>query len=241
MANDKPRARGVVFFDLVGTLIEGRSGIGHQYAELARTLGVDADDGLVERAFRRAMERAPAMAFPSAGPIEVPGLERAWWRRLVETVVVDARLADRLTGATFDAYFDRLYDHFTTAAAWRVYDDVPAALRRCRERGLAVGLITNYDSRVNAVLGALGLSALLDSVTIPAHVGSAKPAPAIFTHALALHQLEPSAAVYVGDSLEDDYHGALGAGMRALLLDRAGRRRGAPEITRIESLAELYP
>jgi putative hydrolase of the HAD superfamily len=64
-----------------------------------------------------------------------------------------------------------------------------------------------------------------------------KPSPLIFGAALELVGCEPGAALMVGDSPRDDIGGARAVGMRALLLDRAGRFPEEPE--RIESLAEL--
>jgi FMN phosphatase YigB (HAD superfamily) len=43
----------------------------------------------------------------------------------------------------------------------------------------------------------------------------------------------------VGDSINDDYHGALKAGAQALLVDRDGRAAGVPGIQRITNLKEL--
>ncbi|HEV2786980.1 MAG TPA: HAD hydrolase-like protein, partial [Solirubrobacteraceae bacterium] len=51
-----------------------------------------------------------------------------------------------------------------------------------------------------------------------------KPAPGIFRRALALAGAAPDEgrALHVGDSLEADVAGALGAGLRAVLVARAG-------------------
>jgi FMN phosphatase YigB (HAD superfamily) len=64
-----------------------------------------------------------------------------------------------------------------------------------------------------------------------------KPSPLIFRAALELVGCEAECAVMVGDSPADDVAGARAVGMRALLLDRAGRFPDAAD--RIESLTEL--
>jgi putative hydrolase of the HAD superfamily len=107
-----------------------------------------------------------------------------------------------------------------------------------RRNGAVVGLITNYDTRVYAVLDALGLSGLLDSVTIPALAGAAKPDRGIFEHALRRHGLDASRTVYVGDDVDDDYLGAEAAGMKAILVDREGRWQGKGMRT-VRTLTEL--
>jgi putative hydrolase of the HAD superfamily len=229
-----------VFFDLVGTLIRSAAPIGEQYARWARRHGAaEADAGRMGSAFRTAMRRAPSMAFPGVTQLdEVAKAERQWWEALVRSVLGDCGLAGPLGGERFDAFFGDLYHHFTTSNAWVVYEDARPALERLRRAGLVVGLITNYDTRVYAVLDALGLSPLFDSVTIPALAGVAKPRPGIFAHALGTHGLQPSEAVYVGDEIGDDYEGAEGAGMKAVLVDREGATGGSGRRT-VGSLVEL--
>ncbi len=234
---DSPRA---VFFDLVGTLIRSTQPIGEQYAAWARRHGATgANSELMSLAFRRAMHAAPPMAFPDMATLDsIAAAERSWWRAVVEAVVAECGLETALAGERFERFFADLYDHFTTANAWERYPDACATLDRLRGQNLIVGLITNYDTRVYAVLAALGLSGRLDSITIPALAGAAKPDPAIFAHALARHDLAPSQALYVGDELEDDYAGAESAGMTSVLIDREGRWEGKG-VRRIGSLQEL--
>jgi putative hydrolase of the HAD superfamily len=228
-----------VFFDLVGTLIRATRPIGDQYAACARRHGASAaDPQTMGAAFSRAMRNAPQMAFPGDSLEEVALAEREWWRQLVGTVVSDSGLGRELRDERFDLFFRDLYRHFTTADAWEVFPDALPSLARLRNSGLIVGLVTNYDTRVYPVLDAVGLADVLDSVTIPALAGSAKPDPAIFTCALEAHGIEPWRAVFVGDEPGDDYAGAASAGMQAVLLDREGRYEGKG-YRRIESLSEL--
>jgi putative hydrolase of the HAD superfamily len=246
------------FFDLVGTFIHGRAGIGEQYAAHARALGVPADAAALDAAFRSAMKYAPRMEFPGRAFDEIAALERDWWRKLVEGIATEAGLRELLPGGLFDEYFDRLYNHFTTIDAWLLYPDVLPTLKALKREGYGLGLITNYDTRVYLVLDALGLTDVLDSVTIPAHAGAAKPSRAVFAAALEANDLvldgwngdstpEPAmggrrskapAVFYVGDSLTDDYYGAINAGLAPILLDRHGRHLN-DDLRRIESLDEL--
>jgi putative hydrolase of the HAD superfamily len=229
----------VVFFDLVGTLIRGTRPIGDQYAEQALKFGARADPSRLNAAFRQAMSAAPPMAFPGRSFGETAALEREWWTGVVRDVITRAGLSDALGGETFGRFFASLYVHFTTADAWQIFPDVLPALERLRRKGATLGLITNYDTRVFAVLDALGLSPLLTEVVIPAHVGAAKPDPAIFAHALRRAGVRAEDAVHVGDELDDDYRGAEGAGMKAVLLDRDGKCGEPGVLNRIESLSEL--
>ena len=232
-----------VFFDLVGTLIRPRQPVGQQYAAVARRFGAEMDEVALEAAFHKAMREAPALepAGTGRGDLQATAAaERRWWEQLVRGVVGACGAPALERPAVFQEYFDELYEHFTTANAWVVYDDTPRALDGLAAAGIGAGLITNYDTRVYRVLDGLGLSSRLDPVTIPAVAGVSKPDGRIFAHALGQAGLAPAEALHVGDSLHDDYEGATAAGMAALLLDRDGRHRGAGGLRRIGRLGELF-
>jgi putative hydrolase of the HAD superfamily len=93
-------------------------------------------------------------------------------------------------------------------------------LRALRERGLALGLVSNVallPHLMRADLEALGILGLLDATTFSSEVGTRKPDPAIFLDALGKLEAEPAAAVFVGDRVVDDVGGAQAVGMRAVL------------------------
>jgi putative hydrolase of the HAD superfamily len=123
------------------------------------------------------------------------------------------------------------------------YPDVPAALARLRARGLTLVVVSNWDISLPAVLRNVGLEGTVDAVVTSAGVGHPKPAPEIFTAALALAGCPPERAVHVGDSLEQDIEGALAAGMPAVLLRRDDADPGEPPpgVPSISSLAQLPP
>ncbi len=64
----------------------------------------------------------------------------------------------------------------------------------------------------------------MDFYLISAIFGAAKPDPKIFRAALEKANVKAEESVHVGDSLEDDVRGAYQAGIRAIWLDRSGRR-----------------
>ncbi len=227
-----------IFFDLVGTLVEPRGTIGSQYAAVARRHGAEVGAATIAAAFAREMAVTPAVQAWGLARPAAEAAERDWWHRLVERVFRAAG-ADTLMGpGRFEPFFDDLYRHFTTADAWRLYPDVIPALDGLRARGFATGLITNYDSRIHRLVESLGLTSRLDSITIPATAGAAKPARAIFGHALFGHRLAAADAAHVGDSLGDDYQGALEAGLHAVLLDRDGRHAALAGVARARNLEE---
>ena len=229
----------VVFFDVAGTLIRVRDGVGAQYARVATRFGVTADPASLEREFPAAFRAAPKMAFPGARPGVIPELEREIWRGIVRRVFAGAGALPAFAPGVFDRYFDAVYRHFEDAAVWDVFPDVAPALTGLRGLGCSLGVVSNFDGRVLAILDGLGLAQSFESVTLSSRTGVTKPDPAIFAEALARHRAEPAEAVHVGDSPTEDCDGARAAGLAAVLIDRAGRHADRPGVTRLASLAAL--
>lgn len=70
-------------------------------------------------------------------------------------------------------------------------------------------------------------------------IGVPKPDPRIFEFALDLLGVRPQEAVMVGDSLEADVKGALGAGMRAVLIDDGFSVWDGPKILEFEEIIDV--
>lgn len=81
-----------------------------------------------------------------------------------------------------------------------------------------VGLVTNGPPDIQRQkLGHTGFEENFSAIVISGELGTGKPDPFIFEHALALLGVRSASdAVMVGDSWERDVEGALGAGMRAV-------------------------
>jgi putative hydrolase of the HAD superfamily len=224
-----------VFFDAVGTLFSVRGSVGRIYWEVARDHGVRATPEAIEAAFAEVFPSAPPLAFPSVQPGSVRRMEKQWWREVVFQVFRKVGPLER-----FDDYFDSVFDAFSRPSAWEVYPDTLAVLSALKERGLKLGVISNFDSRIYPLLSDLGIFKYLDSVHISSREGTAKPDPAIFLNALSAHGLLPREAVHVGDSLSEDIGGAEGAGLHAVWIDRDGGRLDGEKL-RIASLEALLP
>jgi HAD superfamily hydrolase (TIGR01509 family) len=105
--------------------------------------------------------------------------------------------------------------------AWRpahaVLGSAQALLDSLRERGLKTGLVANSwpdpARLLRADAEAFGLAPLLDVMVFSEEVGAAKPSPEIYLAALDQLDVEPEAAMFVGDRLEDDVQGAANLGM----------------------------
>lgn len=123
---------------------------------------------------------------------------------------------------------------------YRVFPDVAPALRRLREAGIKSAVISNADADVTAICLHFGFADQVDLVVTSALVGWEKPDPRVFHAALDPLGVAPAAALHVGDQPKSDVSGALGVGMRAVLLDRYGRHpdAAAPTVAGLVELAE---
>jgi len=120
--------------------------------------------------------------------------------------------------------------------------DAPALLAALRDRGIAVGVLSNttwprdYHERVFARDGVLDL---IDGAVYTSETSRTKPHPDAFRAAAAAVGVDdPAHCVFVGDRLFDDIYGATSVGMRAVLLPHSripagqvGHTEGRPDAT----------
>jgi len=124
---------------------------------------------------------------------------------------------------------------------WKVpvegLEDTVGALRR---RGLAVGIVSNSDGRLERRLGEIGIRDHFDFVIDSAVVGVSKPDPGIFRMALGRAGLGAADVVYVGDYYEVDVVGARAAGMAPVLFDPVGAY-GAVDCPVVRRFGDVVP
>lgn len=134
-----------------------------------------------------------------------------------------------------------VYDEFGRPDRWALYPDVRPAFERLRAAGLRVGIISNWDSRLQRLLTSMGLADVLDDIVSSADVGLHKPDPRIFEMACSRLGVAPDEAAHVGDHHYADYLGATALGMRAVLIDRhdVEADHGVVPIRSLDSLDEL--
>jgi len=91
------------------------------------------------------------------------------------------------------------------------------------------------------VLNDLHVFSFFDSITICSEVGYAKPQPEIFHAAVRALGIPSGHILFVGDSLVDDFQGAMNAGLEAVLIDRSDRYAAMRSVRRISNLKGLLP
>lgn len=228
----------VVFFDAAGTLFHVNGSVADIYLRHAEHHGfkkTEASLSAIKSAFTRAFRDAPPPVFAATEPAEIKQCERLWWFDIVHNVFYRVGMFER-----FDDFFDEVFDVFSRPETWLLYPETVDVLKTLKGRGLELGIISNFDSRLFALLRGLGIEGFFETVTISSLAHAAKPSGRIFKQALDKHALDPSDALHVGDSLNDDVEGARQAGLTGVLLARDGEPAGSGVPT-IRSLDALYP
>jgi putative hydrolase of the HAD superfamily len=127
------------------------------------------------------------------------------------------------------------------ALVFSAYPDAAPALRVLRAGGWRLVVVSNWDASLPERLAETGLSDLVDGAVASAELGAAKPDGAIFARGLALAGVRAADAWHVGDSVEADVEGALAAGIRPVLISRAGEPPALDGVPVIRSLDALPP
>ena len=118
------------------------------------------------------------------------------------------------------------------------FDDVAPVVAALRERGIAMGLVTDGPSSLQrAKIKALGIGDEMSVIAISGELGIEKPDRAIFDHALAAIGCCAAEAWFVGDHPVLDVAGASDAGLTAFWVKTGVAQDASPEPARV--LAQL--
>jgi HAD superfamily hydrolase (TIGR01549 family) len=128
-------------------------------------------------------------------------------------------------------------DGWLESENFELYEDVLPVLEALRDTGLKIGLVSNTSRDLDAFVRHHGLD--VDAWVSSGVHGKVKPSPSIFKAVLELLEVEPEAAVMVGDSPEDDVAGAEALGMRGVLIDREGKNEREDALPTLLALPSL--
>lgn len=205
-----------LFFDAAFTLIHPHPTVGTVYARHAARHGVAADPAALDHAFRLAWKTARAGAGPLPHGRTLEEARRFWYR-----VIRDTFAGAGLEAPGAPTFLADLFDDFATASCWRLDAEAESAIALARERGLRVGVLSNFDARLRPVLQDLRIADRLDLIVASADAGFEKPDPRLFHHAAALTGSAGPFA-HIGDEPEADGHGPRAAGWHQCLALRPG-------------------
>ena len=222
-----PNSRAVLF-DAVGTLIHPDPSPTLIYAEAGRRHGSQLTPDVVATRYRAAFRREEEKD-RTDGHRTDEARELARWQTIVREIFIDS--------TDVESCFRFLYDHFTRPENWRVEAGAGAVLQALAQRGLILGMVSNFDHRLRAVVAGLPELAPLRHLIISSEVGWRKPAAGFFAAACRTVACVPADVLIVGDDPDNDFHGAKAAGHPALLFNPRGPTGAAGTSQR---LAELH-
>ncbi len=210
-----------VTFDVGGTLIKPWPSVGQIYSEIAaKHVSREISSALLDQRFHAAWQ----------------GLDnfhhgRDEWSALVDRVFEG--LTEQPPSASF---FPELFERFAEPEVWQIFDDVKPAIDALASLGINLGIISNWDERLQPLLQRLELKKYFETVVVSCEIGFSKPSPVIFEHAARKLGLAPEFILHVGDSAREDVRGAESAGFQARLIERG---QGGASPGRMGSLLEL--
>ena len=223
-----------VFFDAGYTLLCMHPDQQTLFLDVCAELGVEIEPGRLTSAIESASALlGPREPPPMATPVTDADVDRFW------TAYNRSVLSGCAARSSDIERAEVVYKRFAQRLEWRVYDDVRPVLHALQERGIALGVISNWTGDLEHVLRGIDLHSPFAVIVDSGVLGHEKPHAPIFLEALRLANIDPHEGLHVGDSPEADVEGALASGMKALLLDRQGRYPDYTRAPRVTSLHEL--
>ncbi|XP_077459291.1 haloacid dehalogenase-like hydrolase domain-containing protein 3 isoform X2 [Stigmatopora argus] len=202
-----------VLWDVKDTLLRVRSSVAEQYCDEARRMGLNLE------------------------PAE--GLDgHSWWTEVVKATFSQCRVRDPVL---LNEIARNLYQNFSNANNWELFPDSKSALESCSSLGLKMGVVSNFDNRLEAILRGCGLLSHFNFLLTSEAAGVKKPQVAIFEEACRKCGVLSTSIVHVGDHYTNDYLASRSAGIHGFLLDRTNdsNHHDVPKEHLLSSLDDL--
>ena len=221
-----------VFFDVGGTLLRVEPSVGEVYATYARPFGFQGSAEELNQLFQK--EWAKLGGIESLGKKSGEQAEMNFWKSLVFNVFQHSGGLEN-----FEHYFEIIYEAFERKDHWHIFDDVISSdlLRKLKQSGVTLGVVSNWDSRLHTILKSTGLADYFDFILASAEVGSAKPDKKIFIEAIRRSRADSTEICHIGDDFRADIQGAHSVGIEAILIDRNKKQKN--DFTTVSSFQEL--
>ena len=222
-------------FDVTNTLLKFKLPVGEQYAKVGRIYGVDREPAQITSAFLHHWKEMNAK-FPNFGCSQ--GLSsKEWWGNLVKkTFSIEG---EKISHKQLDCISNHLYDIYKNNVCWELVPGALTLLKLLREKGITVGVISNFDERLESVLCSYDLYPYFNFVLASFIVQVAKPERKIFDLALNyVPCIQSLDALHIGDDYKLDYEAAKNAGWNALLVCDKTRKETLPKDINHEEVVE---
>ena len=221
----------VVLFDAVGTVIDAQPDVATVYHRVGKQFGSQLSTVEIERRFRQSLVIRHQQPAESGDRWSTsPQAEYDRWLQIVSDVFVDVDACEPL--------FESLWQYFEQSSSWAAFDDVAETWHALEQRGLRLGLASNFDQRLETLASNLTPFDRTKLVFHSAGLGCRKPGSAFFRTIEEQLGVIPGEILLVGDNYEGDYRAAREADWCACWLRRG---HAATRPGELSDLRELIP
>lgn len=223
-----------VLWDVKDTLLKVRLSVGEQYCREAERMGLSLNPAEVNSAFHQAYKRY-SIRYPNYGITQ--GLNgHTWWTAVVKDTF---HLCGILDPALLQTISHNLYHNFCNAQNWEVFDDSKKVLEACVSLGLKLGVVSNFDKRLETILKSCDLLSHFNFLITSEDASVAKPSPLIFEQALQKCGVSAAEVAHVGDHYIKDYLASRSVGIHGFLLDRDNKYEQSDIVLKEHCLSSL--
>ncbi|HZC06544.1 MAG TPA: HAD-IA family hydrolase [Ktedonobacterales bacterium] len=231
-----PQSIQAIFFDVGFTLLESSPSIPVIVRDVMARRGTPVSLDCLERSLPEAEAHFSSMSREAphtwGDELEIASIWRRYFSELLRPcygVHGDEALAE--AAADVQREFD-------LATSYALYPDVEEALTALKERGIKLGVISDWGIALGLIMRHFDLTRFFDFAVISATARRAKPDPELFRLALDRADVVPDYAMHVGDSYIRDVLGARALGITPILIDRM--RMLQPEVLDCPLVYDLY-
>ncbi len=202
-----------VIFDLWGTLAYNKNHIGSYIQKVINIIGSENEEKFKE-------------------------LRKEWYIRNYNSDEFFTKLLNKINKpVAFKDELVRLWNSQINNVA--LFDDSLDILEILKRKGIKLVLLSNTIPISNESIKKLNIHGYFNIIYFSCNEGIMKPSPLIYQKILTKLNMKPEEVIVIGDQIETDIQGAEIYGIKAVLLDREGKKEYKNKIYDLEEL-EFY-
>lgn len=208
----------LITFDITDTLLKFKTHPSVEYSKVASDYGYKIDETKIISSFRTSFIMM-SEKYPNFGSrTDLHWSE--WWTKLVFNVFKQSH--PEMDKNHLAEIAEKLIKKYETADCWMKFNENDyELLKTIKSLNKTVGVISNFDERIEIILRNLNLIEYFDFILSSYSVGFMKPEKQIFDEALknCREIVKPNEALHIGNTAKLDYLGARNAGWSCILIN----------------------
>lgn len=223
----------LITFDVTETLMMFHPPVAVKYAESAKNFGIDVNVEDVLKNFKVQMKLL-TKEHPNYGRDTGLGWHN-WWTLIVVNSFKSAQPS--CDEKKLQQLSEFLIDEYKTSKCFALADGTLEILNHLKLKNIPLGVISNYDERLEPLLKSLKISSFFNFILTSYSAGFLKPDKRIFDLARAQvpGHILPENCLHVGNSLKFDYLGSKDAGWKSAYVGAANE-----EVFKIASRDDVF-